>query len=43
MTTVAPIWANANAWFSNYGGKSIAVIDKIGRPLTPPEGHPAQA
>ena len=27
-----------NAWFSNYGGKSIAVFDKNGKPLTPPDG-----
>jgi hypothetical protein len=27
-----------NAWFSNYGSKSIAVFDKSGRPLSPPEG-----
>ncbi len=30
--------ANDNAWLSNYGGKSIAVFDKNGKPLTPPEG-----
>jgi hypothetical protein len=30
--------ANDNAWFSTYGGKSIAVFDKNGKPLTPPEG-----
>ncbi len=27
-----------NAWFTSYGGKSIAVFDKSGKPLTPPEG-----
>lgn len=27
-----------NAWLSSYGGKSIAVFDKNGTPLTPPEG-----
>src|SRR5262249_52537364 len=27
-----------NAWFSTYGGKSIAVFDKSGKPLTPLEG-----
>ncbi len=30
--------AKDNAWFSNYGTKSIAVFDKNGKPLTPPEG-----
>lgn len=30
--------ANDNAWFSNYGSKSIAVFDKSGKPLSPPEG-----
>jgi streptogramin lyase len=30
--------AKDNAWFSNYGTKSIAVFDKAGKPLTPPEG-----
>ncbi len=30
--------AKDNAWFSNYGSKSIAVFDKNGRPLSPPEG-----
>ena len=30
--------ANDNAWFGTYGGKSIAVFDKNGKPLTPPEG-----
>jgi hypothetical protein len=27
-----------NAWFTNYGSKGIAVFDKNGNPLTPPEG-----
>lgn len=27
-----------NAWLSSYGGQSIAVFDKTGKPLTPPEG-----
>ncbi len=27
-----------NVWFTNYGSKAIAVFDKNGRPLTPPEG-----
>jgi hypothetical protein len=30
--------ANDSAWISTYGGKSIAVFDKNGKPLTPPEG-----
>ena len=30
--------AHDNAWFGTYGGKSIAVFDKTGKPLTPPEG-----
>jgi streptogramin lyase len=30
--------AHDNAWFSNYGSKSIAVFDKNGKPLSPPEG-----
>jgi hypothetical protein len=30
--------AKDNAWFSTYGGKSIAVFDPNGKPLTPPEG-----
>ncbi len=34
----AAVDANDNVWFSNYGGKSIAVFDKNGKPLTPPEG-----
>ena len=27
-----------NAWLGSYGGKSITVFDKNGKPLTPPEG-----
>jgi hypothetical protein len=27
-----------NAWLGSYGGQSIAVFDKNGKPLTPPEG-----
>src|SRR5262249_1286717 len=34
----AAVDAKDNAWFSTYGGKSIAVFDKSGKPLTPPEG-----
>ncbi len=30
--------AKDNVWFSNYGSKAIAVFDKNGQPLTPPEG-----
>jgi len=30
--------ANDNAWLASYGGKSIAVFDKNGKPLTPPGG-----
>src|SRR5262245_17228143 len=34
----AAVDANDNAWLASYGGKSIAVFDKNGKPLTPPEG-----
>jgi hypothetical protein len=34
----AAVDAQDNAWFTNYGGKSIAVFDKNGKPLTPPDG-----
>ncbi len=34
----AAIDANDNVWLSSYGSKSIAVFDKTGKPLTPPEG-----
>ena len=30
--------AKDNAWFTTYGSKAIAVFDKTGKPLTPPEG-----
>jgi hypothetical protein len=29
---------NDNAWLTSYGGKSIAVFDKNGKPLTPADG-----
>jgi hypothetical protein len=34
----AAVDANDNAWLASYGGKSIAVFDKNGKPLSPPEG-----
>ena len=34
----AAVDAHDNAWFTTYGGHSIAVFDKNGKPLTPPEG-----
>ena len=34
----AAVDAKDNAWLTTYGGKSIAVFDKTGKPLTPPEG-----
>jgi hypothetical protein len=34
----AAVDANDNAWLTSYGGKSIAVFDKNGKPLTPPNG-----
>ena len=34
----AAVDAKDNAWLTSYGGKSIAVFDKNGNPLTPPEG-----
>ncbi len=34
----AAIDASDNAWLTSYGGKSIAVFDKNGKPLTPPNG-----
>jgi hypothetical protein len=34
----AAIDSKDNAWLASYGGKSIAVFDKNGKPLTPPEG-----
>jgi hypothetical protein len=30
--------ARDNAWLTTYGSKAIAVFDKTGKPLTPPEG-----
>jgi hypothetical protein len=34
----AAVDAKDNAWLSSYGGKSLAVFNKNGSPLTPPEG-----
>ena len=34
----AAVDAHDRAWFTTYGGHSIAVFDKDGKPLTPPEG-----
>jgi hypothetical protein len=34
----AAIDSKDNVWLSNYGSKAIAVFDKTGKPLTPPEG-----
>jgi hypothetical protein len=34
----AAVDAKDNAWLTSYGGKSIAVFNKDGKPLTPPEG-----
>jgi hypothetical protein len=34
----AAVDAQDNAWFTTYGGHSIAVFDKNGKPLTPPQG-----
>jgi hypothetical protein len=34
----AAVDANDNAWLTTYGSKAIAVFDKNGKPLTPPEG-----
>src|SRR5271169_4467283 len=34
----AAVDANDNAWLTSYGGKSIAVFNKNGKPLTPPDG-----
>ena len=34
----AAVDAQDNAWFGTYGGHSIAVFDKNGKPLTPPDG-----
>ena len=34
----AAVDAHDNAWFTTYGGHSIVVFDKNGKPLTPPQG-----
>jgi hypothetical protein len=34
----AAVDANDDAWFTTYGSKAIAVFDKNGKPLTPPNG-----
>ena len=34
----AAVDAKDNAWLASSGGKSLAVFDKNGKPLTPPEG-----
>lgn len=34
----AAVDAHDNAWLASYGGKNIAIFDKNGKPLTPPEG-----
>jgi hypothetical protein len=34
----AAVDAHDNAWFTSYGGHSITVFDKNGKPLTPSEG-----
>jgi hypothetical protein len=34
----AAVDAHDNAWFTTYGGHSIAVFDKNGKPLTPSDG-----
>ena len=34
----AAVDAKDNVWFTTYGSKAIAVFDKNGKPLTPPEG-----
>ena len=34
----AAVDAKDNAWLTTYGGNSIAVFDKNGKPLTPPDG-----
>jgi len=34
----AAVDAKDNAWLTSYGGKSITVFDKNGKPLTPPDG-----
>src|SRR5215469_14895939 len=34
----AAVDSKDNAWFTNYGSKAIAVFDKNGKPLSPPDG-----
>src|SRR5262252_5749380 len=34
----AAVDSKDNAWFTTYGSKAIAVFDRTGKPLTPPEG-----
>jgi hypothetical protein len=34
----AAVDSKDNAWFTTYGSKSIAIFDKKGKPLSPPEG-----
>jgi hypothetical protein len=34
----AAVDAKDNVWLTSYGGKSITVFDKNGKPLTPPDG-----
>jgi len=34
----AAVDSKDNAWFTTYGSKTIAVFDKNGKPLTPPQG-----
>jgi hypothetical protein len=34
----AAVDSKDNAWLTSYGGKTITVFDKTGKPLTPPEG-----
>src|SRR5262252_2411720 len=34
----AAVDSKDNAWFTTYGSKTIAVFDKTGKPLTPPQG-----
>ena len=34
----AAIDLNGNVWLSTYGSKAIAIFDRDGKPLTPPEG-----
>ena len=34
----AAVDSHDNAWLTSYGGHSISVFDKHGKPLTPPEG-----